>query len=650
MWVADGANSRVEEFSSAGVYLNKQIVTGSSEFPLAPNDVALDGHGDLFVTGSAYGSIQKFSIETGQQLAIVLTYVNGYSPQEGLAVDQQGNVWVADNGSDRVREFSNNLEFKLAFGWGVKDGEAKFETCTSECQVGLSGAGNGEFNNPTGLVIDGTNTLWVVDSGNNRVERLSLDGEYLTQLGSGGSGPGQLSGPMGVAATNGSLYVADTGNNRIDRWNISPLTPVVTSLSPATGAEAGGTQITITGAGFTSASAVSFGEHSASSFEVVSASTIKATAPPGANTVDVKVTTPGGTSATSAADRFTYKVAPTVSAVAPDAAQKRAARRSRSPARASSPARRPSPSAKRRAPASGHLRHGSNGDRAGRPEHRRRQGHGPRRHLRHEFRGQVHLLLPVAYGDRRPAQLRLALRRHPGHDHRHAFHRRHGRDVSGRTRPRASKSNRKRRSRPRHLRDRERSMSSSRMVWAPVRSTQPTRSPTNRWTRASSAPSAKRAPAQASSAARTASPSTCSATCGLPTGTTTASMSSLPRANSSSPSAGASRTARNGWRPARKTAGRDLRLRATGSSGAATSTTFRMGAIAVNGSDVWVVDGGNDRIEKFTTSGEFVEAIGTLVGPEGIAISPSGDIWVSSYGYGALQSSRPQAAKYIHGP
>jgi sugar lactone lactonase YvrE len=317
VWVVDSANSRVEEFSSAGVYLNKQIVSGSAAYPTAPNDVALDGHGDMFVTGTPYGSLQKFSIETGEQLAQVLTYTTGYSPQFGVAVDQQGNVWVADYGSNRVREFSNNLELKLTLGWGVKDGEAKLETCTSECKVGLSGSGIGEFTNPNGIAIDGENTLWVVDSGNNRVERFNLEGEYLTQFGSAGSGPGQLSGPWGIAATNGSLYIADTANNRVERWTTSPVTPVITAVTPSAGLEAGGTHVTITGAGFTGASAVSFGEHSASSFEVVSASTIKATAPAGMGTVDVKVTSAGGTSATSAADKFGYASVPTVTGISP---------------------------------------------------------------------------------------------------------------------------------------------------------------------------------------------------------------------------------------------------------------------------------------------------------------------------------------------
>ncbi len=310
VWVVDRANSRVEEFSSAGVYLNRQIVSGSAPFPTAPNDVALDGHGDMFVTGSEYGSLQKFSIETGEQLGQVLTYTNGYSPQQGVAVDRQGNVWVTDGGSNRVREFSNNLGLKLTLGWGVNDGQAKFETCTSECEVGLAGSGNGEFSSPTGLAIDATNTLWVVDSGNNRVEGFTLSGEYLTQFGSAGSGPDQMQSPWGIAATTGTLYASDTGNNRIERWG--PLAPVIAGVQPNVGAEAGATTVTITGYGFSGVRSVRFGGTPASQFTVKSETEITATAPAGTGTVDVAVITARGTTATSAADEFTYKRAPTV--------------------------------------------------------------------------------------------------------------------------------------------------------------------------------------------------------------------------------------------------------------------------------------------------------------------------------------------------
>ena len=75
--------------------------------------------------------------------------------------------------------------------------------------------------------------------------------------------------------------------------------PSVTSVSPASGPTAGGTSVTINGTGFTGATAVSFGGTAASTFTVNSSSKITATAPAeSAGTVDITVTTPGGTSAT----------------------------------------------------------------------------------------------------------------------------------------------------------------------------------------------------------------------------------------------------------------------------------------------------------------------------------------------------------------
>jgi hypothetical protein len=71
---------------------------------------------------------------------------------------------------------------------------------------------------------------------------------------------------------------------------------------------AGGTAVTITGTGFTGASAVDFGSRSAASFEVTSPTTITAVAPVGAalGLVDVTVTTPQGTSAVTKKDHFKY--------------------------------------------------------------------------------------------------------------------------------------------------------------------------------------------------------------------------------------------------------------------------------------------------------------------------------------------------------
>lgn len=76
----------------------------------------------------------------------------------------------------------------------------------------------------------------------------------------------------------------------------------------------------ITGTGLTGASAVKFGATNASSFTVNSATQITAVAPAGSlGTIDVTVTTTGGTSAVSSADQYAYVGAPTVTAISPTA-------------------------------------------------------------------------------------------------------------------------------------------------------------------------------------------------------------------------------------------------------------------------------------------------------------------------------------------
>ena len=82
--------------------------------------------------------------------------------------------------------------------------------------------------------------------------------------------------------------------------------PVVIGVRPASGSAFGDDPVTITGAGFTGATGVWFGAARAPAMNVDSDSQITAVSPPAAGIVDVTVTTPAGTSATSPADQFTY--------------------------------------------------------------------------------------------------------------------------------------------------------------------------------------------------------------------------------------------------------------------------------------------------------------------------------------------------------
>jgi IPT/TIG domain len=109
--------------------------------------------------------------------------------------------------------------------------------------------------------------------------------------------------PLGTSATSAA-----------DQFTFTAVTaPTVTGLSPTSGPPAGGTLVTITGTGFTGATAVDFGTTAAKSFTVVNNTTINATSPAGTGVASVTVITPGGTSTTSMADQFTYAAAaPTV--------------------------------------------------------------------------------------------------------------------------------------------------------------------------------------------------------------------------------------------------------------------------------------------------------------------------------------------------
>jgi len=127
-------------------------------------------------------------------------------------------------------------------------------------------------------------------------------------------------GLLGVALRQGSTTAAPTeqvdgiraGTSWADVTGSASSAPAITSVSPNSGPTTGGTSVTITGTNFTGATAVSFGGTAATSFTVNSATSITATSPArSAGTVDITVTTSGGTSSTSAADQFTYTAAPT---------------------------------------------------------------------------------------------------------------------------------------------------------------------------------------------------------------------------------------------------------------------------------------------------------------------------------------------------
>ena len=243
VWVTDRYNMRVEEFSSSGTFMlavgwgvkdgkgEAETCTSSCQKGIsglgngqfeAPLGIAVNqSTGNVYVVDYHAMRVEELS-SAGVFVASFGSKGGGagqFNSPEGLTIDSSGNVWVSDTSGNRIEEFSSSGTFMLGIGWGVKDGKAEAETCTTSCQAGIAGSGNGQLDDPVGTAFSGGN-VYVTDWYNNRVEEFSSTGAYLSKFGSKGSGIGQFSSPYGIAAdpTNGDLYVADTNNDRVQKF------------------------------------------------------------------------------------------------------------------------------------------------------------------------------------------------------------------------------------------------------------------------------------------------------------------------------------------------------------------------------------------------------------------------------------------------
>jgi DNA-binding beta-propeller fold protein YncE len=152
----------------------------------SPHGIALDSAGNILVADTGNGRIQKFSPSGTFVTSIATTDPNG------IAIDHAGNIYVAEIGSKHCVQ-------KLA-----PDG--KF---IAKWAPGLYG--------PRKIAIGPDDSIYVVDSGRNRIVKFSPDGQVLASWGSDGSGDGQFVGLSSVAVdpTTDRVYVADPINKRI---------------------------------------------------------------------------------------------------------------------------------------------------------------------------------------------------------------------------------------------------------------------------------------------------------------------------------------------------------------------------------------------------------------------------------------------------
>ncbi len=165
------------------------------------------------------------------------------SAPRGVALDSTGNVYVADSGNNRIIRFGQAMTilnpFSVPNAAGTNGTVVPFGTITPVIDTTL--------NSPGGVAVD-TNTgfIYVADTGNNKVKRYDTNGGLLFTWGDalntagsedsgvGGFANGRFSAPEGLTvATNGDVFVADTGNNLIRRISGTTLTTVATPAAVA---------------------------------------------------------------------------------------------------------------------------------------------------------------------------------------------------------------------------------------------------------------------------------------------------------------------------------------------------------------------------------------------------------------------------------
>jgi sugar lactone lactonase YvrE len=190
-----------------------------------PAGLAVDKDGNLYIADRENHRVRKVNAK-GVISTVAGAGTAGFSGDggpaiqaalnlpSGVAVDDQGNLYIADRSNDRIRMVDHKGVIRTFAGTGVE---------------GFSGdngpAIKAQLGKPFGIALDKKGNLYIADRANNRVRKVAANGIITTVAGDGGfffmgdNGPAykaSIAGPTGVATDDaGNIYIADRNNSRI---------------------------------------------------------------------------------------------------------------------------------------------------------------------------------------------------------------------------------------------------------------------------------------------------------------------------------------------------------------------------------------------------------------------------------------------------
>jgi ATP-dependent protease HslVU (ClpYQ) peptidase subunit len=205
----------------------------------SPNDVAVDGDGNVYVADYNNLQIRKIS-KNGEVSTLAGSGIQGFADGAGtsaqfngvtsLTVDATGNVYVADTSNHKIRKITPDGKVTTLAG-----GTAGFLDGTSI---------SAKFSYPTGVALDAAGNVYVADGNNQKIRKITPDGEVTTLAGStigfadGIGTEAKFNNPTRVAVdATGNVYVSDDNNNKIRK--ITPAGTVTTLAGSTRGSEDG---------------------------------------------------------------------------------------------------------------------------------------------------------------------------------------------------------------------------------------------------------------------------------------------------------------------------------------------------------------------------------------------------------------------------